>query len=376
MRKTFLGVCTILAALPVVGAAALTGCAKQAAVQEVPELIEAVGVDMDKAEVIRMDLKGIVSYPAQIVPRIEEIAFLSSGTIEDLKVSVGDHVKKGQLLATLSGTSGKAKSLQEEIKNQKAANEDVNKQSRYDLDVLEENKKALQKQLRGAKDSRMKKGLKQQIAEAEEDIKIGEERLKQQKELQQLELRQKEAELAEAKTSTKNSKLYSPIQGEVVATSGGTGYMVQGGNTAVQVANMQAPRIKTTYVSGTKLAKASRYVALVEGKEYEVEVEEQELDREDVERNIYPENTWFDFVNKNVSVDVGGSATIDLYTDAVEGALVVPYNAVFGSGEEKYVYIVEGDAKIKTAVTTGTETDAYVQITNGVKEGDVVYVED
>ena len=222
----------------------------------------------------------------------------------------------------------------------------------------------------------MKKGLKQQIAEAEEDIKLGKERLKQQKELQQLELRQKEAELAEAKTSTKNSRLYSPIQGEVVATSGGSGYMVQGGNTAVQVANMQAPRIKTAYVSGTKLAKASRYVALVEGKEYKVEVEEQELDREDVERGFYPSNTWFDFVDKNLSVEVGGSATIDLYTDAVEGALVVPYNAVFGSGKEKYVYIVEGDAKIKTAVTTGTETDAYVQITNGVKEGEVVYVED
>ena len=286
MRKTFLGVCTILAVLPVVGAVTLTGCAKQAAVQEVPELIEAVGVDMDTAEVIRMDLKGVVSYPGQIVPRIEEIAFLSSGTIEDLKVTVGDHVKKGQLLATLSGTSGKAKSLQEEIKNLKAENDDINKQSQYDLDMLQESKKSLQKQLRGAKDSRMKKGLKQQIAEAEEDIKLGKERLKQQKELQQLELRQKEAELAEAKTSTKNSRLYSPIQGEVVATSGGSGYMVQGGNTAVQVANMQAPRIKTAYVSGTKLAKASRYVALVEGKEYKVEVEEQELDREDVERGF------------------------------------------------------------------------------------------
>lgn len=151
--------------------------------------------------------------------------------------------------------------------------------------------------------------------------------------------------------------------------------MVQGGNTAVQVANMKAPRIRSGYISGTKLAKASRYVALVEGKEYAVEVEEQELDREAIERSEYPSHTWFDFVDKNVSVSVGGSATINLYTDAVEGALVVPYNAVFGSGEEKYVYLVEGDAKTKTAVKTGTTTDAYVQITNGVKEGDVVYVE-
>jgi len=374
MRKKFLGVCSILAALPVIGAVSLTGCGKQV-VQEIPELIEAVGVDMDTAEVIRMDLKGIVSHPAQIVPRIEEIAFLSSGSIDELKVSIGDHVKKGQLLATLSGTSGKAKALQEEMNNLKAANDDINKQSQYDLDMLRENKKSLKKQLRGAKNSRMKKGLKQQITEVEENIKIGEERLRQQKELQQMEMRQKEVELTEEKASAKNSKLYSPIDGEVVGTSGGSGYMVQGGNTAVQVGNMKAPRIRSGYISGTKLAKASRYVALVEGKEYAVEVEEQELDREAIERSEYPSHTWFDFVDKNVSVSVGGSATINLYTDAVEGALVVPYNAVFGSGEEKYVYLVEGDAKTKTAVKTGTTTDAYVQITNGVKEGDVVYVE-
>ena len=50
-------------------------------------------------------------------------------------------------------------------------------------------------------------------------------------------------------------------------------------------------------------------------------------------------------------------------------------NALLGSGEEKYVYLVEGDAKIKTSVTVGTQTDAYVQLVTGVKEGDVVYVE-
>ena len=87
MRKKFFGVCSILAALPVIGAAFLTGCGKQV-VQEIPELIEAVGVDMDTAEVIRMDLKGIVSYPAQIVPRIEEIAFLSSGRLDAMKMSI------------------------------------------------------------------------------------------------------------------------------------------------------------------------------------------------------------------------------------------------------------------------------------------------
>ena len=200
-------------------------------------------------------------------------------------------------------------------------------------------------------------------------------KLRQQKEMQQLEIRQKERELTQAQSGAKNSKLYSTIDGEVIGTTGGSGYLVQGGNTAIQVANMKKPRLKTTFVSASSLAKASSCVAVIDGKKYEIEAEEQEISREDIERGKTPENTWFRFVDDEVSVQVGKSAAVELYTDSVKDALVVPANAVLGSGEEKYVYLIESGAKIKTNVTVGTKTDAYIQIVTGVKEGDVVYVE-
>lgn len=374
MMKKFAGAhIGAVMALAVAGTVFLAGC-KEQVTEKAPELVDAVGVDMDTAEVVRMDLSGVVSYSAQIVPKIEEISFLSSGSIDELKVSVGDHVKKGQLLATLSGNSGKAKQLREEINNLKAANEDVNKQSLYDIDMMEENLKSLRKKRKAVKKAGRKQ-MDRQITEVEENIKIAEEKLRQQKELQQLEIRQKERELSEEQGTQKNGKLYSPINGEIVGTTGGSGYMVQGGNTAFQVANMEAPRLKTVYISNAKLASASQYVAVVNGKQYEVELEEQELSREEIERSTHPANTWFDFVDTSVDAKVGKSATLNLYTDAVENALVVPANAVFQSGEESYVYLVDGDAKTKVVVTTGTKTDAYVQIESGVKEGDIVYVE-
>ena len=374
MMKKFAGAhIGAVMALAVAGTVFLAGC-KEQVTEKAPELVDAVGVDMDTAEVVRMDLSGVVSYSAQIVPKIDEISFLSSGSIDELKVSVGDHVKKGQLLATLSGNSGKAKQLREEINNLKAANEDVNKQSLYDIDMMEENLKSLRKKRKAVKKAGRKQ-MDRQITEVEENIKIAEEKLRQQKELQQLEIRQKERELSEEQGTQKNGKLYSPINGEIVGTTGGSGYMVQGGNTAFQVANMEAPRLKTVYISNAKLASASQYVAVVKGKQYEVELEEQELSREEIERSTHPANTWFDFVDTSVDAKVGKSATLNLYTDAVENALVVPANAVFQSGEESYVYLVDGDAKTKVVVTTGTKTDAYVQIESGVKEGDIVYVE-
>ena len=350
------------------------GCGKSAQnAGDVPELIEAVGVDMDTAVVTKMDLSGVTSFSAQIVPKIEKMAFLSSGSVDQMKVSIGDKVKKGQLLATLAGGSGKVKSLKEEIASLKETNEGTNQQSEYDIEMLEENLSNLKKQSKAVKNSKQKKMLKSQIVEKEEEIKIAKAKLEQQKELQQLEIRQKEADIKEAQKSTKNSKLYSTIDGEVISTSGG--YMVQGGSVAIQVANMDAPRLKTAYVSDSKLAKASSYVAIVDGKKYKVEVEEQEVSRQDIEMGNYPKNSWFDFVADHVDAKVGGSATIELYTDTVKDALVVPANAVYRSKEESYVYLVEGDAKTKTIVKTGTETDAYIQIESGVKEGDVVYVE-
>ncbi len=366
--KKIVGVCMAAVLL-------LSGCGETKTL-EAPELIQPVGVDMDTAEVIKMDLSGVTAFSAQIVPSVEELSFLSSGSIGSLNVSVGDKVKKGQLLATLSVSSAKIKDLRNEIKTLKAQNEDRNKQGQYDIEMLEENIKELRKQLSKEKEPSGIKKVKKQIESAKMDVKIAEEKLVQQKEQQQLEIRQKERELTEKQKSTKGAKLYSPINGEVIATAGGSGYMVQGGDTAIQVANMERPRLKTAYVSSSLIAKANRCIAVIDGKEYEIEIEEQKLSREEIEMgSAPPENSWFDFKEDHVLAEVGNSAAVELHTDSVKDALVVPFNALLGSGEEKYVYLVEGDAKIKTAVTVGTQTDAYVQLVTGVKEGDVVYVE-
>ena len=123
-----------------------------------------------------------------------------------MKVSIGDKVKKGQLLATLAGGSGKVKSLKEEIAALKETNEGTNQQSEYDIEMLEETLSDLKKQSKAVKNSKQKKILKSQIVEKEEEIKIAKVKLEQQKELQQLEIRQKEADIKEAQKSTKNSK--------------------------------------------------------------------------------------------------------------------------------------------------------------------------
>ena len=64
------------------------------------------------------------------------------------------------------------------------------------------------------------------------------------------------------------------------------------------------------------------------------------------------------------------------YNNTEKDALVVPSNAVYRTKSDSYVYLMKGNAKKKVSVTVGTATDAYTQILTGVKEGDVVYVQD
>ena len=353
----------------------LMGCGANDASVQIPELREPAGVDVDTAVVKKMDFSSVESFQGEIVPDIKGLYFVSSGIIGKMYVTTGDKVKKGQLLATLTSVDGGVKALKKQLRDTDRQNRETNRISQCDIDQMKEELQQLKTQYKKEKEGDVKAGIKQKILEKEEDISIAGLRLSQQKETQALERKFLLEDIEVARQQTKDSKLISPVNGEIISTAGGSGYMVQGGVTAVNVADMEHPRIRTSYVSSSVLGKASSYVAMVNGKKYRVKVEEQELDPMDIEMGQYPENTWFDFVDK-ANVKVGDSATIELYNEMSEDALVVPSNAVFRVKRENYVYRMEGNVKKKTEVMIGTETDAYTQILTGLKEGDVVYVQD
>ena len=71
--KKIMGVCMAVLLL-------LCGCG-DAQTAQAPELIHAVGVKMDTAPVVKMDLSGVTAFSAQIVPSVEELAFMTSGSI-------------------------------------------------------------------------------------------------------------------------------------------------------------------------------------------------------------------------------------------------------------------------------------------------------
>ena len=75
----------------------------------------------------------------------------------------------------------------------------------------------------------------------------------------------------------------------------------------------------------------------------------------------------------SIKLGMSGSATIIL--EKAENALCIPVNAVTTSGEESKVTVQKEDGTTEeVTVTTGIKNDAYIQITDGLSEGDTVVV--
>jgi multidrug efflux pump subunit AcrA (membrane-fusion protein) len=54
------------------------------------------------------------------------------------------------------------------------------------------------------------------------------------------------------------------------------------------------------------------------------------------------------------------------------GVLAIPGNAVILDQGERFVYVVEGNKAARRAIVTGIEQDRFVEIKEGLREGDQV----
>ena len=354
----------------------LSGCGRQESTANVPKLKDPVGVDVDTAKVKKMNLSSVNSYSGEVVPDMVGVYFANSGGKHfTYLVNDGDKVKKGQLLATLTGSESTVKDLQKELKSQIAENAETNTSSQSKIEQLNIELKAVQKQKKQAKNTKDKKNLGKQIVQKQEEIKTERLRLKLQKQTQKQYIGELKSDIANAKKTSKLNRLYSPVNGEVIAKNLAPGDFVTGGVSVITIADMDKTQIRTEYIGSSVLDRASGYQAVINGKKYKVTAQEQDISQMDVEMGNLPTSTYFDY-EKDANVSVGDSVTLEFYNNATEDALVVPSNAVFKAKGEHYVYRMDGDAKKKVKVTLGTKTDAYTQITSGLKEGDVVYVQD
>lgn len=76
--------------------------------------------------------------------------------------------------------------------------------------------------------------------------------------------------------------------------------------------------------------------------------------------------------NADSDIYLGVEAKVKIHAQNAEGVLIVPVEAVNSDKQGDFVYVVENGIVVRKDVVTGVSSDAYIEITQGLKENDQV----
>lgn len=360
----------LLAALMALGGTAL------AADGTVPELIEPVGVKLDTAAVVRQDIYELRYYDAAVVPYTEELSFTVDGAIESVDALVGDLVKQGDVLATLNQDSltEQAESLRDQIEYAETMLAFSEQADRLELSRAQLELERMRDQVAAGEVTQAEFKLRQA------DVNILRTTQRQAREIAQMELSALREQLEGVESELGSNVIVAPFDGRIVyMRQVERGASVKAYDPMFFIADDTRLSIDSAYITASAIAAADEIYARVGATDYPVVAQEFNW-REYVTIALSGGElrTGFDFAAgaQPEGVESGMYAAVFLKSGLVEDALVIPANALYSDSNGRYVYRMDGETRVRTYVTTGRSTTSLTQITDGLEEGDLVYVKE
>ena len=335
---------------------------------EVPILAEPIGTDMDTAVVSRGDIYELITYDAKVYPEIQENSFDVNGVVNNIDVYLGQKVKKGDVLIRLDDANMKKEleTLKAELEDVKINNEYNNMLKELDLQIIELN--LIQK--------KNEKATEIDIALMNADYENGKLEQKQNFELQQYEIEKKQARIEEIKVQMNKNVLTASCTGNLVYIKElHRGIQISAKDTVVIIANESKLHIQSEYIQENVIKNASQIYALMNGKEYDVEYQPITTDERIKLNNGLTTIESRYTIENNKDFVVGDYAAICIKDKMKSNVLIIPKNALYSDAEGNFVYKRVDDAIERCKIEIGTQTNIQVEITSGLEEGDVVYVQ-
>ncbi len=337
MKRKKSGLCLAVSAL---AAICLTGCGAKDAVQNEIELLAPVEAVVDIETVMYRDLYKVTTRDAEVAPYTEELTFEAGGRIAGLYVEVGSVVKAGDLLAEQD---------EQDVKNMagNALNRYLTEKKTY-LDTVKAAKKKLATNL--TREEREWQELL--LAQAEELWEMQEPVLWKAWE--------------DARSKIGNSQIFAPYDGVVTACLS-EGTSVAAGQPVLAVADPERLYITVgSYLPPSEFENYENVYAIVNGKETKVSYVEELMEEEGA-------FTYYSAEELN-GAGMGDFVLICMVGNYHPQVLSVPKSAVYGDSSGDYVYLLDGDTRVRRDVMKGYSGDVYVEIVDGLQEGDRVYV--
>lgn len=337
MRKKRNRLYPVAAVLALVG---LAGCGAQDAMQKEIELLTPVEAVVDIETVMYRDLYSMSTRAAELAPYTEELAFEAGGQISKLYVELGSEVKAGDLLA--------------EQEEEGVVNAASNALNRYlsEKKVYMDTVKAAKKKLAANPGKEEKEWQELLLVQAEELWVMQEPQLW--------------AAWEEARSKVGKSQIFAPYDGVITACLS-EGTTVSAGQPILALADTNRLYVTVgSYLSPADYSNYEEIYAIVNGKETEITYIEELMEKE----GSY---TFYSAKDYN-GAKMGDYVLVCMKSNYHDHVLSIPSKAIYRDSSGSYVYLLDGDIRVRRDVVTGYSSDVYMEIVEGLQEGDRVYV--
>ncbi len=339
--------------------------------QETPELLNPVGVQLNAVEAVIDDISKITPFEGAVVPYMEEFSFEQEGVIDVMHVVVGQTVKAGDPMITLNteAEEERVEALEKEIAYLRKNSEYEDALWALDLDLLDvELRKLLNAKPRDDGAVALKR---LEIEEKQLQIEL-------EKNMRQLNLDQLVSELHNLQEEIAKNVMVAPFDGRVMYMSGVLqhGSYVSAYSPLIYLADDSRLYVESDYISTSSLESAHAVYALIGDRQYAITP--MPYDPKEYLSQVLSGETLmlqFSIDEPDEAVRAGDYAVVCVESNYAADVLLVPTNALY-SDDTHYLYVMEDGVRVRREVKTGIRTDWYTQITEGLEEGELVYVQE
>lgn len=356
MKKTIF--CAVLAAVIMT----LAGCGTET--RETPELLIPVGASLDRTAAQVGDLEDISVYTASVAPRYTQLSFTRDTVIGEINVPLGGEVKAGDVIISMDISQVQREISALDSEAAQLSDEAEFARQLYEIDVelyqLNMEKASTEDERYDIETEMLLYQLEYENAAATRDER----------------LEAIAVSRAELESQLEGSAIIAPSDGRVAYLGCTSGQTVGAYDPVCVVTDENSLTIQSDFISQGDIADAVEIYALVGSAKYALEAEP--VDEADYARSVLRGGEYLSVFTAADAQDlrVGQSAVVCVVNMRKTGVLKVPVNSVFEEDGESYVYIVDGESRVRRDVTVGVSSASEVEILSGLEEGEIVYVGD
>jgi multidrug efflux pump subunit AcrA (membrane-fusion protein) len=331
----------------------------------VPPIIVPKEASYQTKPVSRGDIENAIKVVGEVVPQDIDYVYVTekNNRIKAIHTSLGSNVNKGDVLLEL---------LTEDILKQIRL-EDINISTMTSEMETYKSTYGIEKSMNESRLSLME--LDYDRKQLEQQMQINELNFQNSVKTKENQLQIAQIKVSELRTTLKESQIKATLDGTVVFIKKmEEGDFIEAYDKLIGIADENRFQIEYEGTEAAKFQVGSQVVVTFKGATYEAIVTMTPDTVPEEDKEIYKGMAFFSLIDPSVVLGRGSDVEIKYIKEQSQNTLLIPRSLVLMSGENKIVYVLENGIKTEKLVETGVEAGIYIEILEGLNEGDLVII--